>query len=111
MLLEEILLWVVFVTILFITVLIFIAKKQDKKIKELFQGKKLHHYDFKTDKLEEIVKEIDGLNVLERLWLLRHIMGSSYRAIIVCNAHGLSIEGVGEIQTKADEPEAETIAM
>lgn len=85
----------------------FIVKKNNKDVKSLqdfFKPKKPKHLVILEEKdLSKIYESISELDVIQRLWLMRAMLGSSFRAMIRVNSGGIEIEGAGSYVDQLDE--------
>ena len=81
-----------------------ILRKSDKTWKDFFKPYS-PRIPIKINKkeLDKVVKQLQVLSAVDRLYILRHVIGSSYKAIVRINSKDIQIEGIGAYVDMADE--------
>lgn len=92
---------------LFVVIMYLAIRKNDKEVKtlkDLFKPSK-PALSFKVDneRLKKLNKEIWDLNIQEKLFLYRGMLGTSYKALIRVTGKGIEIEGLGSYVDVSDE--------
>jgi len=97
---------------LLIVAMFYLLKSKYRQIntfKDIFVKQKPIPMHLDIDKLNEFLKQIDDLNIVERLFLLRALLGSSYRAVVKVTDSSITIENSAILDLDEDQSSLENI--
>lgn len=92
--------------ILFLIINLFLLKSNTdiRHLTDIFKPRKpTLNFNVDKERLQELSAEISHLNIEEKLFILRSLLGSSYRAAVWVNGAGIGIDGLGNYADIADE--------